>query len=42
MFFMHYNDCRKHSSLKGHTPAMVHGVATEIWNVRKMLENVVA
>jgi IS1 family transposase len=40
MFFMHYNYCRKHSSLKGHTPAMAHGLSTEVWSVRKMLEMV--
>jgi hypothetical protein len=42
VFFMHYNYCRKHSSLKGHTPAMAHGLATEVWSVRKMLETVTA
>ncbi|MFO0790900.1 MAG: IS1 family transposase [Pirellulales bacterium] len=42
MFFMHYNYCRKHEALKGHTPAMAHGLATEVWSVRKMLEMVTA
>ena len=42
MFFMHYNYCRKHSTLKGMTPAMAHGLATEVWSVRKMLETVAA
>jgi hypothetical protein len=42
LFFMHYNYCRKHSSLKGHTPAMAHGLATEVWSVRKMLEMILA
>jgi hypothetical protein len=42
MFFMHYNYCRKHSALKGHTPATAHGLATEVWSVRKMLETVLA
>jgi transposase InsO family protein len=40
LFFMHYNYCRRHSTLKGHTPAMAHGLATEIWSVRKMIEQV--
>jgi IS1 family transposase len=40
IFFMHYNYCRKHSALKGHTPAMAHGLATERWSVRKMIESV--
>lgn len=40
LFFMHYNYCRKHGSLKGLTPAMAHGLATEVWGVRKMLETV--
>jgi IS1 family transposase len=38
MFFCHYNYCRKHATLKGHTPAMAHGLTTEVWSVRKMLE----
>lgn len=40
LFFMHYNYCRKHATLKGLTPAMAHGLATEVWTVRKMLEMV--
>ena len=36
MFFMHYNYCRKHSALKGHTPAMAHGLTTEVWSVRQI------
>ena len=42
LFFMHYNYCCKHSALKGHTPAVAHGLATEVWTVRKMLETVLA
>jgi transposase InsO family protein len=42
VFFCHYNCCRKHKALKGHTPAMAHGLATEVWSVRKMLEIVLA
>jgi hypothetical protein len=42
MFFMHYNYCRRHATLKGHTPAMAHGIATEVWSVRKMIEMVTA
>jgi transposase-like protein/IS1 family transposase len=42
LFFCHYNYCRKHGSLKGLTPAMAHGLTTEVWSVRKMLEKVLA
>jgi transposase-like protein/IS1 family transposase len=40
MMFCHYNYCRKHATLKGLTPAMAHGLTTEVWSVRKMLEMV--
>jgi transposase-like protein/IS1 family transposase len=40
VFFCHYNYCRKHASLKGQTPAMAHGLSTEVWTVRKMIETV--
>jgi transposase-like protein/IS1 family transposase len=40
VFFMHYNYCRAHRSLKGQTPAMCHGLATEAWTVRQMLVGV--
>lgn len=40
MFFMHYNYCRKHATLKGLTPAVAHNLATEVWSVRRMLETV--
>jgi transposase InsO family protein len=42
MFSCHYNYCRRHSTLNGHTPAMAHGLTTEVWSVRKMLEMVTA
>ena len=42
MFFMHYNYCRQHATLKGHSPAMAHGLTTEVWSVRKMIEMVTA
>lgn len=35
--FFYYNFCRKHSSLKGKTPAMAAGIATTVWSVRDML-----
>jgi IS1 family transposase len=35
--FFYYNFCRKHSSLKGKTPAMAAGIATMVWGVRDML-----
>jgi len=40
MFFCHYNYCRKHSTLNGYTPDMAHGLTSEVWTVRKMLEMV--
>jgi IS1 family transposase len=42
VFFCHYNYCRKHRSLKGHTPAMAHGLTTEVWTVRRLIETVMA
>lgn len=41
VMFCHYNWCRKHRSLKGLTPAMAHGLATEVWSVRKLIESVI-
>jgi IS1 family transposase len=35
--FFYYNFCRKHSTLKGKTPAMAAGIATTVWSVRDML-----
>jgi hypothetical protein len=40
LFFCHYNFCRFHKSLKRMTPAMAHGISTEVWSVRKMIERV--
>jgi transposase-like protein/IS1 family transposase len=37
VFFAHYNFCRAHKSLKGHTPAMAHGLALHVWSVRDLL-----
>jgi IS1 family transposase len=37
LMFAHYNYCRQHKSLKGLTPAMAHGLSTEVWTVRDML-----
>jgi hypothetical protein len=42
LFFCHYNYCRKHQALKGQTPTMAHGLSTEVWSVRKMLNTVPA
>jgi hypothetical protein len=38
--FRHYDYCRRNRTLKGMTPATVHGLATEVWSIRKMLETV--
>lgn len=40
VFFLHYNYARKHRSLKGHTPAMAHGLADHAWTIREMIETV--
>lgn len=40
LFFAHYNFCRAHSSLKGETPAMAHGLTNHVWTVRELLEKV--
>jgi hypothetical protein len=40
VFFCHYNCCRKHKGLKRMIRAMAHGLTTEVWSVRKMLEMV--
>jgi IS1 family transposase/transposase-like protein len=40
LFFAHYNFCRKHRSLRGQTPAMCHGLATEVWSVKELLRQV--
>jgi hypothetical protein len=42
LLFCHYNYCRRHSTLNGLTPAMVHGLTTEVCRVRKMLDTVAA
>jgi transposase-like protein/IS1 family transposase len=42
LFFCHYNYCRKHKSLRGLTPAMAHGLSTEVWTVRQMIERVMS
>jgi IS1 family transposase/transposase-like protein len=38
VLFCHYNWCRQHKTLKGHTPAMAHGFADHVWTVRELLE----
>jgi len=40
VMFAHYNYCRTHKSLKGLTPAMAHGLTTEVWSARKLIETV--
>jgi transposase-like protein/IS1 family transposase len=40
LFFCHYNWCKKHRSLKGHTPAMAHGLALEVWSAADLIRNV--
>jgi IS1 family transposase len=40
LFFAHYNYCRSHRTLKGQTPAMAHGLTTEVWSVTDLLQRV--
>jgi IS1 family transposase len=37
LFFMHYNFCRKHKTLKYQTPAMATGLASHPWTIRELL-----
>jgi len=37
LFKRHYNLCRKHSSLRGKTPAQAAGLANHQWTLREML-----
>ena len=38
LYFLHYNFCRKHRSLKGDTPAMAQGFADDVWSVQELIE----
>jgi hypothetical protein len=38
IFFAWYNFCRKHETLKGQTPAMTSGLTTEVWGIKRLLE----
>lgn len=40
LFFMAYNYCKPHKSLKKQTPAMAHGIADHKWTIRELIENV--
>ncbi len=42
LFFAQYNYCRKHRTLKGQTPAMAHGLTTEVWTTRRLLTEVLS
>ena len=37
LYFMHYNFCRKHQTLKGQTPAMAAGVADHVWAIEEIV-----
>jgi len=41
LFFAHFNFCRKHASLKT-TPAVAHGIASEVWSVERLLTEAAA
>jgi transposase-like protein/IS1 family transposase len=40
VFYAHYNYCRVHRSLRGMTPAMAHGLTTEVWSVKNLLQRI--
>ena len=37
MHFAHFNFCRRHRTLKGRTPAMASGLASQAWSVEELL-----
>ena len=37
LFFMYYNYCRKHQTLKGDTPAMAAALADHVWTVEELI-----
>jgi len=37
LFFMAYNYCKPHKSLKKQTPAMAAGLADHVWTIRELL-----
>ncbi|MBN2563936.1 MAG: IS1 family transposase [Phycisphaerae bacterium] len=37
MFFMYYNYCRRHQTLKGDTPATAAGLADHAWSIEELL-----
>ena len=37
LYFMHYNFCRVHKSLKGLTPAMAAGVTDHVWSLEELV-----
>jgi hypothetical protein len=39
LFFMYYNFCRKHETLKGRTPAMAAGLADHRWTLSRAAES---
>ncbi len=38
LFFMYYNYCRKHQSLKGETPAMTAALTDHVWTVEELID----
>jgi hypothetical protein len=39
LHFCFYNFCRKHSSLKGRTPAMEAGIADRVWTLAEIIQS---
>jgi transposase-like protein/IS1 family transposase len=37
LYFVHYNFCRKHASLKGSTPAMASGLTDHVWSIEELM-----
>jgi transposase-like protein/IS1 family transposase len=42
LYFAHYNFCRRHSSLRGQTPAMASGLADHAWTISELLTAIAA
>jgi hypothetical protein len=40
VYYVHFNFCRCHSSLKRRTPAMASGLTDHVWTVAELLEKI--
>jgi len=42
VYYVHYNFCRRHSSLKRQTPAMASGLTDHVWTMGEVLAAIAA